>query len=173
MSPPPKAPPRLIDSDTATGRLISAAAKAPLESTPARRDRLWRSLHTRRSRLTFFVPVLAMIAIALVAGVSLRPRPLPLASVALVSGTVEVGGKSVEVGQTIPAQRALTTGQDGRVFTRFTQGGALFFALTQVNIHTAEGRVELRVAGGHALVKAKSVRVAAGAEQLDARDALF
>ena len=173
MSTPPKAPPRLVDGGTATGRLIAAAAQAPLESTPARRERLWQTLHARRRPLAFFVPALAMIALAIAAGVSLRPRPLPLASVALISGNVELGGKHVDIGQTLASEAALITGQDGRVFTRFPQGGALFFALTQVNVHTTDGRVELRFGSGDALVKAKSVRVTAGPERLDAREALF
>jgi TolA-binding protein len=173
MSTPPQAPPRLIDSDTATGRLVAAAARAPLESTPARRERLWLTLHARGGQKAFFVPALAVIAIAIVAGVSLQPRPLPPASVALVSGAVEFGSTHVEVGQTIPSDSALTTGRDGRVFLRFTEGGALFFALSQVKVETADGRVELQITAGDALVHAKSVRVTAGSERLEARDAMF
>jgi tetratricopeptide (TPR) repeat protein len=178
-TPPPKAPPRLIEGDSAVGRLLENAAKAPSASTPFQRERIWQRLKgPRRAVVPFLVAAAAAIAVTVAVGWNLRPLPpLAPATLALMSGRVEnrhFATKQFELGQAIPPQDDVLI--DGRAFFRFPGGGALFFDTSTINLSTELGRVELRMLAGRAIVLSNDITVSTMVEpqyELTAGEALF
>ena len=178
-TPPQKAPPRLIDGDTATGRLLQAAADAPLESSPVRRERVWIRMHRRSVPLRFLVPAMAALGLAVAAGWNLLADPLPLPPATLVfrAGAVEVGEelwKIAEVGQALRFEDALNVGGGrSKAFARFSGGGAMFLADTQGTVQTDRGRVELRLPKGQVIASSNLLTIIADELRIEGTDALF